>query len=159
VALELHTPREVRDAWLDITARAQRKRPDIYIACGLIQTMGPVKAREVVVRFTQDPQFGPLISFCLAGQSAEILGDVSYRLAPLALHDVQDIVREIKSFPLLRGVRGEEPVNLAAIEDILLSMSQMSTDFPEIREAELNPILVDAESAFVADLRVTVGPI
>jgi acetyltransferase len=159
VALDLHTPREVRDAWLDITTRAQRKRPDIYIAGCLVQTMGPVKAREVVVRFAQDPQFGPLISFCLAGPSAEILGDVSYRLAPLALHDVQDIVREIKSFPLLRGVRGEEPVNLAAIEDILLSMSQMATDFPEIREAELNPILVDAQGAFVADLRVTVGPI
>jgi acetyltransferase len=159
VALDLHTPREVRDAWLDITARTQRKRPDIYIAGGLIQTMGPVRAREVVVRFTQDPQFGPLISFCLAGPSAEVLDDIAYRLAPLALQDVQDIVREIRSFPLLRGVRGEEPVNLAAIEDILLSMSQMATDFPEIREAELNPILVDAQGAFVADLRVTVGPI
>jgi acetyltransferase len=159
VALDLHTPREVRNAWLDITTRTQRKRPDIYIAGCLVQTMGPVKGREVVVRFTQDPQFGPLISFCLAGPSAEVLDDISYRLAPLALQDVQDIVREIKSFPLLRGVRGEEPVNLAAIEDILLSMSQMATDFPEIREAELNPILVDAQGAFVADLRVTVGPI
>jgi acetyltransferase len=159
VALDLHTPREVRDAWLAITARAQRKRPDIYIAGCLVQTMGPVKTREVVIRFTRDPQFGPLISFCMAGPSAEVLGDVSYRLAPLALHDVQDIVREIRSFPLLRGVRGGEPVNLTAIEDILLSMSQMADDFPEIREAELNPILVDAEGAFVTDMRITVGPI
>lgn len=157
VALNLHTPREVRDAWLDITSRAQRKRPDAYIAGCLVQTMGPVKAREVVVRFTQDPQFGPLISFSLAGPSAEVLGDISYRLAPLTLQDAQDIVREIKSFPLLRGARGEEPVNLAAIEDILLSMSQMATDFPGIREVELNPILVDTEGALVADLRITIG--
>jgi len=157
VALGLGTPREVRDAWLDITTRAQRRRPDAYIAGCLVQTMGPVKTREVVVRFTQDPQFGPLVSFRLAGPSAEVLGDTSYRLAPLTLQDVQDIVREIKSFPLLRGVRGEEPVNLAAIEDILLSMSQMATDFPDIREAELNPVLVDAEGALVTDLRLTIG--
>ncbi|NDV19712.1 CoA-binding protein [Pseudodesulfovibrio sp. JC047] len=157
VALDLATPRDVRDAWLDITARAQRKRPDAYIAGCLVQTMGPIKAREVVIRFTQDPQFGPLVSFSLAGPSSEVLDDVSYRLAPLTLQDVQDIVREIKSFPLLRGIRGEEPVSLAAIEDILLSISQMATDFPEIREVELNPVLVDAEGALVTDLRLTIG--
>lgn len=157
VAIDLHTPREVRDAWLDITTRAQRKRPDAYVAGCLVQTMGPLKTREVVVKFTQDPQFGPLLSFSLAGPSAEVLGDVSYRLAPLTLQDAQDIVREIKSFPLLRGARGEEPVSLAAIEDILLSMSQMATDFPEIQEAELSPVLLDAEGAFVIDLRLTIG--
>lgn len=157
VALNLPTPRDVRDAWLDITARFQRKQPSSYLAGCLVQTMGPVKAREVVVGFTQDPQFGPLISFSLAGPSAEVLGDISYRLAPLTLQDAQGIVREIKSFPLLRGVRGEEPVKLAAIEDILLSMSQMATDFPEIREAVLSPVLVDSEGAMVTDLRITIG--
>jgi len=157
VALNLGAPREVREAWLEITSRAQRRRPDAYLAGCLVQTMGPIKAREVVVRFTQDPQFGPLLSFCLAGPSSDVLGDISYRLAPLTLQDAQDIVREIKSFPLLRGARGEEPVNLASIEDILLSMSQMATDFPEIQEAELNPILVDADGALVTDLRLTIG--
>jgi len=157
VAIDLHTPREVRDAWLDITTRVQRKRPDAYLTGCLVQTMGPVKAHEVVIRFTQDPQFGPLISFCLAGPSAEALGDISYRLAPLTLQDAQGIVREIKSFPLLRGARGEKSVNVASIEDILLSISQMATDFPEIQEAELNPILVDADGALVTDLRLTIG--
>jgi len=157
VVLNLQTPREVRDAWLDITTRFQRKHPDIYLAGCLVQTMGPINAREVVVGFTQDPQFGPLISFSLAGPSAEVLGDISYRLAPLTLQDAQEIVREIQSFPLLRGVRSEEPVNLAAIEDILLSMSQMATDFPEIQEAVLSPVLVDSEGALVTDLRITIG--
>lgn len=157
VALNLSTPRDVRDAWLAITNRAQRRRPDAYIAGCLVQTMGPVNAREVVVRFTQDPQFGPLLSFCLAGPSAEVLDDISYRLAPLTLQDAQDIVREIKSFPLLRGVRGEEPVSLAAIEDILLSVSQMATDFPQIREAVFDPVLVDEHGAFVTGLRLTIG--
>lgn len=157
VAIGLDTPRDVRDAWLDITTRTQRKRPDAYIAGCLVQTMGPVRAREVEVRFTQDPQFGPLLSFCLAGPLSEMLGDVSYRLAPLTLQDAQDIIREIRSFPLLRGARGEEPVNLAAIEDILLSMSQLATDFPGIQEAVLSPVLVNAEGAFVSDLRLTIG--
>jgi len=157
VAVNLRDPNELRKAWLDITIRAQRKRPDAYIAGCLVQAMGPVKAMEVVVRFTQDPQFGPLISFCIAGPSAEVLHDVSHRLAPLTLQDAQDIVREIKSFPLLQGARGGSAVKLAAIEDILLSMSQMATDFPEIREAELDPVLVDAEGALVADLRLTIG--
>jgi len=157
VAVNLPTPHDVRAAWFAITTRAQRKRPDAYLSGCLVQTMGPTKAHEVVIRFTQDPQFGPLLAFSLAGPSAEVLGDISYRLAPLTLQDAQDIVREIKSFPLLRGARGEEPVNLDAIEDILLSMSQMATDFPEIQEAELNPILVDAEGALVTDLRLTIG--
>lgn len=156
VAIDLHTPRDVRDAWLDITTRTQRRRPDAYLQGCLVQTMGPIKAREVVVRFTQDPQFGPLLSFSMAGPSAEVLGDVSYRLAPLTLQDAQDIIREIKTFPLLRGARGEEPVNLAAIEDIVLSMSQMAADFPQIQEAELNPVLVDTEGAMVTDLRLTI---
>jgi acetyltransferase len=156
VALNLATPRDVRDAWLDITTRFQRKQPDGYLAGCLVQTMGPVKAREVVVGFTQDPQFGPLISFSLAGPSADVLGDISYRLAPLTLQDAQEIVREIKSFPLLQGVRGERPVSLAAIEDILLSMSQMATDFPEIQEAVLSPVLLNEEGAMVTDLRITI---
>jgi acetyltransferase len=157
VAIDLHTPRDVRDAWLAITTRTQRKRPDAYIAGCMVQTMGPVKAREVEVRFTQDPQFGPLLSFCIAGPLSEMLGDVSYRLAPLTLQDAQDIVREIRSFPLLRGARGEDPVNLTAIEDILLSMSQMAADFPGIQEAVLSPVLVDAHGAMVSDLRLTIG--
>ncbi|MUM76696.1 CoA-binding protein [Pseudodesulfovibrio sp. F-1] len=157
VAIDLHTPRDVRDAWLDITSRCQRKRPDAYIAGCMVQTMGPIRGREVEVRFTQDPQFGPLLSFCLAGPLSEMLGDVSHRLAPLTLQDAQDIVREIRSFPLLRGVRGEEPVNLAAIEDILLSMSQLACDFPSIQEAVLSPVLVNAEGALVSDLRLTIG--
>jgi acetyltransferase len=157
VALNLQSPHELREAWLSITSKTQRKRPDAYIAGCLVQTMGPTKAREVVIRFTQDPQFGPLLSFCLAGPSAEVLNDISYRLAPLTLQDAQDIVREIKSFPLLQGARGEEPVNLASIEDILVSMSQMATDFPEIQEAELNPVLVDTDGALITDLRLTIG--
>jgi acetyltransferase len=65
------------------------------------------------------------------------------------------MIREIRSFPLLRGVRGEAPVDFGAIEDILLTMSQLAVDIPDIFEAEFNPILVDNNGATVADVRVT----
>ncbi|WP_147819205.1 acetate--CoA ligase family protein [Salidesulfovibrio onnuriiensis] len=157
VALNLEDPRQVRAAFADITARVMRRRPGTYISGCLVQAMGPKKAREVVIKLRQDPQFGPLIGFCMAGPSAEILNDIAWRLAPLTLQDAQEIIREIKSFPLLRGVRGEPPVDFGAIEDILLTVSQMAVDFPEIREAELNPILLSENGALVTDLRLTVG--
>ncbi|WP_243544051.1 acetate--CoA ligase family protein [Pseudodesulfovibrio tunisiensis] len=157
VALNIETPQDLRKAWASITMRAQCRRPDAYISGCLLQAMGPIKAREVIIGFRQDPQFGPLMHFSLASPSAEILGDVAYRLAPLTLQEAQGIMREIKSYPLLRGVRGEAPANVGAVEDIILSMSQMAVDFPEIREAELNPVLVDEKDALVTDLRLTIG--
>lgn len=157
VALNLETPAEVRAAFRDITSRVMRKRPGAYISGCLVQAMGPKKAREVVIRLRQDAHFGPLMGFSMAGPSAEILDDIAWRLAPLTLQDAQEMVREIKSFPLLRGVRGEPPVDFGAIEDILLTVSQMAVDFPEIREAELNPILLSEDGALVTDLRLTVS--
>ena len=110
----------------------------------------------MVVRFQRDKNFGPLILFGLAGVHTDVLEDWSCRLAPLTVGDAHDMIREVRSFPLLRGVRGEEPVDFKAIEDILLTVSQMAVDFPAVQEAEFNPILVHREGATVADMRMTV---
>lgn len=157
VALNLETPQQVRAAFRDITNRVMRMRPGAYISGCLVQSMGPAHAREVRIRLRQDPQFGPMVGFSMAGPAADILGDEAWRLAPLTLQDAQEIVREIRSYPLLRGVRGQPPVNLGALEDMVMTVSQMADDFPNIREAELNPVLVDEHGALVADLRLTVG--
>jgi acetyltransferase len=69
--------------------------------------------------------------------------------------DAKSIIREIKSYMLLKGVRGEPPINFEAIENIILTMSQLALDFPEIYEAEFNPVLVNNERAIVADVRLT----
>ncbi|WP_461208779.1 acetate--CoA ligase alpha subunit [Desulfocurvus sp. DL9XJH121] len=155
VRVNLKTEAEVRSAFLDITGRAQRLRKDASITGCLVQAMARRGAKEVIVGFKRDPQFGPLIMFGLGGVYVEVLKDIAFRLAPLTMDDASEMIREIKSYPLLRGVRGEPPVDFGAIEDVLLTMSQLAEDFPDILEAEFNPVLVDGRGALVADVRVT----
>jgi acetyltransferase len=157
VKVNLGDAEAVRKTFWDITSRAQRLRPDAYIAGCLVQEMAPKGVKEVIVGFKRDDQFGPLLMFGLGGIYVEILKDISFRLAPLSREDARNIIREIKSYMLLKGVRGEAPVNFDALENILLSMSQLSQDFPEIFEAEFNPVLVNSEKAIVADVRMTLS--
>ena len=155
VVVNLSTKQEVEKAFKEITARAQRMDKDAYISGCLVQEMVPMKgAREVIIGFTRDPQFGPLLMFGLGGIYVEVLRDVSFRLAPLGIQDAHDMVREIRSYHLLQGVRGEESVDFTAIEDILLTMSQLAMDFPEIHEAEFNPVLAHPGGAVVVDVRL-----
>ena len=157
VKVNLPDAEAVRNAFFDITARAQRLRPEAYIAGCLVQEMAPKGCKEIIIGFKRDDQFGPLLMFGLGGIYVEILKDIAFRLAPLGRDDAKAIIREIKSYMLLKGVRGEPPVNFQAIEDILLTMSELALDFPEIYEAEFNPVLVNAEKAIVADVRITLS--
>ncbi|MBU1247232.1 MAG: acetate--CoA ligase family protein [Proteobacteria bacterium] len=158
VALNLSGPNEVRQAFGDITARAARRRNGSFITGCMVQSMAPRNARDVMVEFRRDAQFGPLIRFGLGGVHTEVLNDWSKRLAPLTLNDAQNMVREITAYPLLRGVRGEESVDISAIEDVLLTVSQMAMDFPEIEDATIGPIMVNHDGALVVDMRVTLSP-
>ncbi len=157
VALHLDTSEKIRAAFLDITGKAMRLRKDAYIAGCLVQAMAPAHSREVIIGFRRDTRFGPLIIFGLGGIHVEGFKDISCRLAPLSLDDVHDMIREIKAFPILAGLRGEPPVKFTAIEDILLIMSQLALDFPDIQEAECNPVMVNAEGALVGDIRVVLA--
>lgn len=158
VKVGLATPEAVAHAFLDITTRAKSLRHEAYITGCLVQGMAPKGSKEVIIGFKRDPQFGPMILFGLGGIYVEVLKDVAFRLAPLSMDDAKQMIREVKSFPLLRGVRGESPVDFNAIEDILLTMSQLALDFPQIMEAEFNPVLAHPGGALVADVRVTVCP-
>jgi acyl-CoA synthetase (NDP forming) len=103
-------------------------------------------------------QFGPMIMFGLGGIYVEVLKDVAFRIAPLSIENADAMIREIRSFPLLRGVRGEAPADIEAIRDALMRLSQMAMDFPEIIEADVNPLLVCAEGqgAVAVDARITI---
>ena len=155
VVAGIETEDEVRRAFIDITSRASRLRQDAVITGCLVQQMAPKGSKEIIIGFSRDSQFGPLIMFGLGGIYVEVLKDISFRLGPLTMDAARDMIRDIKSFPLLRGVRGEPPVNFKAIEEILMIMSQMAQDFPEIQEADFNPVLVNQDKAFVADVRLT----
>jgi acetyltransferase len=157
VALNLADAAAVRHAFLDLTAHLARTREDVHVSGCMVQAMAPKDSRAVALWVRRDQQFGPLMTFGLAGPYSEVLRDVTHRLAPLTVGDAQEMIREIKTFPLLRGVRGQKPVALRALEDILLTVSQIAVDFPEIAEIELNPILVNEEGAVAADVKIAVA--
>ncbi|MGE4293248.1 MAG: acetate--CoA ligase family protein [Desulfovibrio sp.] len=155
VKVNVRNAEEVRRVFWDITSRAAKLRPEAYVVGCLVQRMAPPGVKEVIVGFKRDEQFGPLVMFGLGGIYVEVLKDIAFRLAPLSRRDAFEIVREIKSYMLLKGMRGEQPVNFEALETIILTISQLAMDFPEILEAEFNPVLVDRDAAMVADVRMT----
>ncbi|MDD3312422.1 acetate--CoA ligase [Pseudodesulfovibrio sp.] len=155
VAVNLGDADAVAGAFRDITARAQRMRQDAYIAGCLVQEMAPEGVKEVIIGFKRDEQFGPMLMFGLGGIYVEIMKDIAFKLAPLSRRDAVEIMREIKSYMLLKGLRGEPAVNFAALESIIATMSRMALDLPEVWEAEFNPVLVNDERALVADVRLT----
>ena len=156
VVVNIEDEEELRQAFMAVTNRAKRVKEAYVLGC-LVQEMAPKGAREVFAGFKRDPQFGPLVLFGLGGVYVEVLRDVSCRLAPLSLLDVGEMVREIKSYPILRGVRGEPPVDFRAIEDVLLTLSQIAVDFPEIEECDFNPVMAHPGGALVVDARFTLG--
>ncbi|MDL2267974.1 acetate--CoA ligase family protein, partial [Desulfovibrio sp. OttesenSCG-928-G15] len=133
ISLGLDTADRVRAAFTEITARAQRFRSDAYIAGCLVQAMAPEGAREIIIGFKRSRRFGPLIRFGLGGIHTEAFQDFACRLAPLSLDDAHDMIREIRAFPVLAGIRGENPVTFTALEDILLMVSQIAQDLPDIQ--------------------------
>ncbi len=147
----------VRRAFATLTSRAARTRPESYVTGCLVQASAPAKSFELVVGFTRDPQFGPLLSFGLRGPDSELLGDVSHRLAPLSPADARAMLREVRFYPLLRGAGRGAAVSLAALERLLLALSRLALRLPRLAGAELSPVLAGPEGVFVAGARLTLG--
>ncbi|HHT9114833.1 MAG TPA: acetate--CoA ligase alpha subunit [Candidatus Wunengus californicus] len=149
---------EVRTCFCDITQKARRLMPDAEIKGVLVQQM-ITGGKEVILGMSRDPQFGPLLMFGLGGIYIEILKDVSFRIAPIGLNEAEEMIQEIRSFPLLKGARGERPVDINAVVDNILRLSQLVTDFPEIIEMDINPLLVFPEGGgtMALDARITIS--
>jgi acetyltransferase len=107
----------------------------------LVQEMVP-EGLEVLIGMNKDPQFGPLVTFGLGGILVEALRDVTFRIAPFGYEDARDMLSEIRAHSLLDGVRGKPPVDKEGIIDSLLRISKLVTDFPEIVELDINPLVV-----------------
>ncbi|MDH3800094.1 MAG: acetate--CoA ligase family protein, partial [Desulfobacterales bacterium] len=98
---------------------------------------------EVMIGMSQDPQFGPTIAFGLGGIFVEILKDISLRVAPLLPADAEQMVKEIKGYPILTGVRGKRPADIEAIVDVLIKTSKLAKDWEgTIAEIDINPLMV-----------------
>ncbi|HIP96000.1 MAG TPA: CoA-binding protein [Anaerolineae bacterium] len=141
VKLGISNPTELRDAFDLIIYRATRYMPDAQVWGCQVQEM-VTGGREVIVGMNRDPQFGPLMMFGLGGIYVEALKDVTFRVAPFSRQEAQEMINGIRSIQLLRGVRGEPPADMEAIIDTLLRMSQLVTEFPEIVEFDINPLIV-----------------
>lgn len=121
---------------------------------GCIVSRMEEKGIEVIVGMVHDPTFGPTIMFGLGGIYCEVLKDVSFRVAPVTRGDAHRMIREIKGYPVLAGARGAEPADIEALVDILLRVSALAEENPDIVELDLNPILVFENGASVVDARM-----
>ncbi|MCL6639723.1 MAG: acetate--CoA ligase family protein [Firmicutes bacterium] len=141
VVLDIDSPEKVREAFNSVTAGARKYKPDARVNGVLVQEMLE-KGTEVITGISRDASFGPVIMFGLGGIFVEALEDVSLRVAPLNEGDAREMVREIKGHKVLSGARGNPPADEEAVVDILLKLSELATDFPQIAELDLNPLLV-----------------
>ncbi len=122
----------------------------------LVQRMAPEGA-ELLVGIVGDPDFGPVIACGAGGRAVELLGDVGVRLAPLGRRDAGELLRSLRTFPLLDGYRGEPRADLASVEDVLLRVSALGAAHPQIAELDCNPLLAGPDGAVVLDARIRVA--
>jgi acetyl coenzyme A synthetase (ADP forming)-like protein len=121
----------------------------------LVQRMAPAGV-EMLVGVVHDPLFGPIVACGGGGTTAELIGDVAVRLTPVTDRDAHDMVRSLRTYPLLRGYRGAMTVDLDALENVVLRLAAMVDEQAEIAELDMNPVIVGAEGALVVDARVRV---
>jgi acetyltransferase len=144
----------VRQAWRDISRLA--KREGVRDEGVLVSAMAPA-GREVIVGVVRDLQFGHAVMFGMGGVLVEALGDVSFRIVPLAEKDAAEMVDELRGNRLLRGYRGGKPADVGAIRRLLLQVSDFAARHPEIEELDLNPVIVHEKGLRIVDARVIPG--
>lgn len=153
VKLNLETPEQVGKAYDEILAAIKQQYPDAKINGVSVQKMARPGV-EVIIGVSKDAQFGPALMFGLGGILVEILEDVSFRLIPLTRRDAREMIREIKGYPLLEGYRGQEPVDVSNLEELILKVSSFVEQHPEIKELDLNPVFAYGDGAIAVDARV-----
>jgi acetyltransferase len=158
VVLNLTTPEAVRAAATDILARAKALRPEARIAGVIVQAMVVrAKARELILGLADDPTFGTVVVFGRGGTAVEIINDKALALPPLDLQLAQSLIERTRVSRLLRAYRDVPAVKADAVPLVLVKLSQMAADIPEIRELDINPLLADETGVTAVDARVAVG--
>ena len=153
VKLDLKTATQAGKAYDDIMKAIKKQYPEAKIEGVSVQKMARPGV-EVIIGMSKDTQFGPVLMFGLGGILVEILKDVSFRIVPLVRRDAREMVREIKGYPLLEGYRGQEPVDVANLEELILKVSDFVEQHPEVAELDLNPVFAYSDGAIAVDARV-----
>ncbi|MEM3673595.1 MAG: acetate--CoA ligase family protein [Candidatus Bathyarchaeia archaeon] len=153
VIVNLKDANDVRDAYTKILENVKKHKADAKIEGILVQEMAPAST-EVIVGAVKDPQFGPAIMFGIGGIFVEILKDVTFRIAPITEEEAREMITEVKAYPLLKGYRNLPPADINTLVDILLKTSRLVMEHQEIKELDLNPIMVYEKGAKTVDARI-----
>ncbi len=156
VRLNLADPEAVRDAFDLMMLRIRRQLPEARLDGAYVERMCS-RGREIIIGMSRDPQFGPMLMFGLGGIFVEVMKDVTFYLAPITADEAMQMLMATRSYKLLKGARGQSGVDLNAIATGLQRISQLTTDFPQISELDINPFIVGevGTEPFVADARMT----
>lgn len=153
VIVGIENDQGIRDGYKKILKNAKAYKADAEITGILVQEMAP-KGTEIIIGTTTDPTFGPTIMFGLGGIFVEILKDVSFRVAPINIIDAREMIKEIKAYKILEGARGMPPSDQETLANILVKVSVMIMDCPEIKELDMNPVLAYPNGARIVDARI-----
>ena len=153
VIVNLKSRLDVEKGYDQILANVKKNAPDSRIVGIEVTQMAPAGV-EVIIGSIKDAQFGQTLMFGLGGVFVEIFKDVAFRIAPVTQEDAKEMITEIKSYSLLRGYRNTPPSDINAIVDILMKLSKIVMDHPEIREADLNPTIIYQKGAKTVDARI-----
>jgi len=153
VILNLENAKDVRNGYKQILRNVKKHKANAKIVGVLVQEMVP-PSTEVIVGAIKDPQFGPSVMFGLGGVFVEVLKDVTFRVAPITEDEAREMLTEVKAYPLLKGYRNLPPADTEVIVKILLNTSRLVTEHQEIKELDLNPIMVYEKGAKTVDARI-----
>jgi len=153
VKLNIKDETEARLAYQEIIFKAKKYNKNAKISGAIVDSMIP-EGTEIIIRMMKDPHFGPVIMFGLGGIFVEVLKDISFRILPIEARDAEEMISEIKGYKILEGIRGEAPKDIQAIKDLLLKISQLTLENPEISEIDLNPVFLFGKGLQVVDARM-----
>src|SRR5882762_1364410 len=155
VVVGVKSAEQAKEAYAGIVGNARKYDAKAEILGVQVQQM-LTGGQEVIIGAVTDPAFGKLVAFGLGGILVEVLKDITFRLAPASKEDALSMLDGIQAAEMLKGVRGSDPANRDAIADIIVNVSQLITDFPEIAEMDLNPVFATKDTAIAADVRIVV---
>ena len=156
VRVGLQSKKDVISAFEEMLDAVREVQPDARIDGVAVQHMAPA-GTEVIIGMSKDPQFGPVLMFGLGGVLVEVLKDVAFRIVPLEPRDARQMVREIKGYPVLEGARGRDPADIAALESLILKLSEFVEANPQIEEIDLNPVFVYPDGVIAVDARIVIA--
>ncbi|MFW9969773.1 MAG: acetate--CoA ligase family protein [Candidatus Odinarchaeota archaeon] len=149
VKLNLKSKEDLEKAYDELMQIPSQKEKKISV-----QKMAHEPITELIIGMTTDPQFGPALMFGIGGVLVELLEDVSFRIAPITEYDANEMIHEIKGFPILDGYRGKPKADIKAIIQVLMKISDLVTKHEEIHEMDLNPVFIYEKGLICVDARI-----